>query len=102
MDLIKPVTIKTADDIYPIIGDGWYQFAIIAIGCLGTLPLAMQEFIIFFLAYNPGWKCSPGNNACNYNQTILSTSKEYKARCQLNRSDWNFVAPPTFSIVTEV
>ena len=94
--------INDINEIYGIIGDGKYQLYIVIIACVVTFPIGVQEFIVFFLAFNPGWKCRNGSMSCIYNITILPTDTLDKQRCNLNTSDWIYAADKKFSIVTEV
>ena len=71
-------------------------------GCIATIPIGMQEFMLVFLAFNPGWKCEVGSTTCLHNGTILPTDPMYKDRCTMNRTDWNYIDTKGFSIVNEV
>lgn len=95
-------SLRHISDIYPIIGDGRYQLLIIMAGCISTIPIGMQEFMLVFLAFNPGWQCEGSSNVCLYNGTVLSSDPHFNARCTMNRTDWKLVDTKGFSIVNEV
>ena len=103
MDTSRSIIVDDINQVYALIGNGRYQLAVVILGCLATFPIGVQEFIIFFLAFNPGWKCADGSKICHFNTTILSTDRHrYGERCQMNRTDWLYAAEDNFSIVTEV
>jgi len=70
---------------------------------LGTVIfiLTFQPLILVFIGAEPRWKCSQNSSACLVNGTLDSRNELYSHRCQLNRTDWQYVDDFT-SIVTEV
>ena len=96
------VTIRNVNDIYPIVGNGKFQLIVVAVFCLAIIPANIQQFTIYFIAFNPDWKYSNGSMMSNFTGSISSSSTNYGSRCNIARSDWIYVEPKEFSIVTEV
>ena len=63
--------------------------------------LTFQTLVMVFIGAEPDWKCAAESVACKQNGTFGSSHNFYKARCSMNRSDWEYTQPFT-SIVTEV
>ena len=88
----KVVAIKSVNDIYPVIGDGIYQARAICAVCLVMMPLAMPQCLMVFLSQTPQWTSN--------DTSIISSSLD--DICKLNGSQWKFITPAGYSIVSEV
>ena len=59
--------------------------------------------VMTFSTAEPPWRCADNSTACSLNGTYKVGDQDYEYRCQLDRSDWEFVVDGDFdSIVTEV
>lgn len=96
------VVFHNINEVYAYVGDGVYQILIVTVCCLATFSIGIQELILYFLAFDPGWRCTETSSSCPYNRTIHNSDALYKSRCDMNRSDWTYAASNKFSIVTEV
>ena len=93
------------DDILPYIGEfSRFQVVVETLLCISIVPRSLQVLIMYFAALNSPWRCAANSTKCTFprNQTFGSDSADYKARCDMARSDWEFVEPKDFSIVTQV
>merc|ERR1719428_861482 len=87
------------DDMLSLVnGFGPFQWTFIAAFWLMILPASFQVLIMYFLALQPHWRCSTNSSVCTSNKTFKS-SNNY--RCSIPRSDWEYVEPRHYSIVTE-
>ena len=93
------------DEILPFVGEfSRFQIVVEILLCISIIPPTLQLLIMYFAALNSPWRCAANSTSCIFprNQTIGSDSADYKARCNMERSDWEFVVPKDFSIVTQV
>ena len=63
--------------------------------------LSFQTVLMVFVGAEPAWRCAPGRFRCTANGSFAAGQDFYKARCDMNRSDWEFT-PGLTSIITEV
>lgn len=98
----KTIVFEKINDVYSFIKDGRFQLLTVMVCCLATFPMGLQSLILYFLAFDPGWKCVPDSLVCTHNGTIRNSDTLYRARCNMNRTDWMYVTSDKFSIVTEV
>ena len=97
------LTIQNLDDILPYIGElGKYQMILITIMALAILVAGFPVLIMFFAGQNPPWQCVTNSTICKLNGTFKSGENNYKARCSMPRSEWQFTKPKDYSIVTQV
>jgi len=93
------------DQVLPLIGElGLFQILYIAILCIITIPASFQTLIIYFVAHNPPWRCHVNSTVCTFTDEEITSSKSslYNKRCQMARSEWEFVESDLYSIVTQV
>ena len=93
------------DEILPFVGEfSRFQIVVEILLCISIIPPTLQLLIMYFAALNSPWRCAANSTSCIFprNQTFGSDSADYKARCDMERSDWEFVEPKDFSIVTQV
>ena len=93
------------DDILPLVGEfSRFQIIIEVLFCIIMIPQSLQNLIMYFAGLNSPWRCAASSSVCTFprNLTFDSESKQYKARCSMNRSDWEFVQSYDYSIVTQV
>ncbi|XP_057291589.1 organic cation transporter-like protein isoform X2 [Hydractinia symbiolongicarpus] len=93
------------DSIIVSIGEyGKSQIILTAMFCLIMIPPVYQTLSMAFVAYNPSWRCSELGKVtgqCTKDGTFSSGEDGYQARCEMNRSAWEFTKSKKFSIVTE-
>ena len=93
------------DEILPFVGEfSRFQIIIEVLLMISIIPYTMPILIMYFAALNSPWRCAANSTMCTFptNQTFDSSSSQYEARCSMKRSDWEFVQPKEFSIVTQV
>ena len=81
-----------------------FQIIIEVLLMISIIPYTMPILIMYFAALNSPWRCAANSTMCTFptNQTFDSSSSQYEARCSMKQSDWEFVQPKEFSIVTQV
>lgn len=98
-----PLVVDNLDDILPFIGElGKYQIGLVFLMALMILVAGFPVLIMFFAGQNPPWKCVSNSTVCSLNGTFKSGDRDYKARCKMPRSEWEFTKPREYSIVTQV
>ncbi|XP_066920689.1 organic cation transporter protein-like [Clytia hemisphaerica] len=94
---------------------GRCQILLLLLFCLIIIPSTYQTLVMSFAGHNPSWRCVIQPNVTNANSTsssndtdhcsvagdISSKDDYYKARCQMNRSLWEYAKDKDYSIVTE-
>ena len=93
------------DEILSFVGEfSRFQVVIEILLWISVIPQTMQILIMYFAALNSPWRCAANSTRCTFprNQTFGNDNADYKARCDMKRSDWEFVEPKDFSIVTQV
>ena len=93
------------DDILPFVGEfSRFQIIIEILLCIAIIPQTLQVLIMYFAALKSPWRCVANSTSCTFplNQTFSADSANYDTRCKFSRSDWEFVEPKDFSIVTQV
>ena len=93
------------DDILPLVGEfSRFQIIVEIFLCIVMIPQSLQNLIMYFAGLNSPWRCAASSSVCTFprNLTFDSESQQYKARCSMNRSDWEFVQSNDYSIVTQV
>lgn len=90
-----------SDEILQKIGSyGFFQKRNTLLLGLIIFILTFQTVLMVFVGAEPSWKCSANSEKCTGNGSYNSGHGFYKARCEMNRSDWEFTQELT-SIVTE-
>ena len=93
----------TVDEVLNQIG-GYGKYQILMLQFVGFIEFGLSSFnvmIITFIAGEPTWECVSNSTVCNMTGTIDTTSDDYKARCDMPRSEWKFSDTYT-SVVSEV
>ena len=93
------------DDFLEEVGQfGLYQKLITFIYCLIIFAPVYQTLVMAFVGSNPTWRCSDtglASGTCNITEEIGEDRPFYAARCNMNRTDWEFATDRKFSIITE-
>lgn len=67
--------------------------------------VSFQEFLLYFIGYNPPWTCIARNSSdfCNstYGEIFQSHSLNFTRRCRLKRNEWKYTVQNDASFVTE-
>ena len=93
----------TLDDFLKRVGEyGLYQILLTLMIFYCVLPNSLLHLSFFFVAYNPGWQCMANSSVCNQTGVMRPADKQYKARCTMPRTDWQYPDPDDFSVVTQV
>lgn len=91
------------DEILPVIGPfGRFQFVLELLFCIMELPNGLLIMMPYFSHHNPPWRCVTNSTICHLNGTYSSGQNDYKARCSMPRSHWEFTRPKQHSVVTQV
>merc|ERR1712013_44045 len=61
------------------------------------LPASYQVLIMYFLALQPGYRCTQNSTSCTTNTTYAPNDN---FRCHIHRGDWEYAKPRHFSIAT--
>ena len=106
MNDITPVKELDIDEALEITGPcGKFQisFQLLFMGLL--LTIGYQAVLNYFIGNDPPWKCAKNSNSTfcqnNTGKIFSSDNKEFTRRCKLNRHDWAYTKPKTYSFVTE-
>ncbi len=94
----------TMDEILPLIGEfSKYQILLQIFFCVAIVPGSMAKLLAYFVQHDPGWQCVSNSTVCTLNGTITSSNQQYKDRCSMPRSEWQFaVSDKEYSVVTQV
>ena len=69
------------------------------------IAINCHTLLSFFAGHSPGWKCRNSSTSVfckhNMNTTIAPGDNDFNIRCHINRSDWTYTTPSTYSFVTE-
>ena len=85
------------DELLAHVGDyGKYQKILTLVLFVMVIPMSYPIIIMFFSSLDPAWRCRANSTVCNYTGTFTSTQQ-----CAMNRSDWEFTKPDSFSFVTQ-
>lgn len=95
----KKVAPMSIDNMLKAVGEyGRFQKTVNIMFAIIAFPSAYQLMISYFTFDEPSWRCTKGSKDCRFNGTFEFKDNRY---CQLDRSDWEFVQPISYSIVTE-
>ena len=88
----------SADEMMPLVGAfGKYHWLLEVSLCVMMLPQAFQLLIMYFAALEPPWRCVANSSICVFIGTL---SGKNDSRCRMSRSEWEFVEPTEYSVVT--
>lgn len=79
-------------------GFGKYQKLLDLLFSLMIIPCGYSTLVMYFAALNPKWKCADNSTVCMLNGTF---PKDDTFRCQIPRSEWEYMEPKEYSIVTQ-
>ena len=86
-------------------GCGRFQVIMQTVAFYFVLSYGYQPLIMYSIANNPDWKCVTSNSSkfCNenYGKKIDISDSNFKHRCQMKRSEWEYTTKKDFAIVTE-
>ena len=98
--LLDSGAVMNIDQILVKIGEfGRFQILMEAIQCFLQIPYTLMILLPYFTQDSPAWKCSTNSTKCNVTGELPS---ENKLRCSIPRSEWDYVLPKEYSIVTQV
>lgn len=76
---------------------GIYQKLLLLAGGVSIVPFAMPNYIMYFAAQEPSWKCVANSSVCLHNGTLPS---DHIGRCLLPRDQWEYVGAEELSVVS--
>ena len=86
-------------------GYGRFQVIMQTVAIYFVISYGYQPLNMYFIANNPDWKCITSNSSkfCkeHYGKKIDISDSNFKYRCQMKRSEWEYTTKKDFSIVTE-
>ena len=82
-------------------GFGCFQWLLFFGASIAEMAVTYQIFLLTFIAGEPRWTCKNESLICNFTKSVGLNDDNYKARCDMPRSEWTFSDEFT-SIVTEV
>ena len=94
-------TITVDEALEKLGGFGLFQWLIYIGTSIAEMAVTYQIFLLTFIAGEPKWVCKNGSSICNFSEPIGLDDNDYKARCDMPRTEWEFTREFT-SIVTEV
>lgn len=90
--------ILNVDEMLDVVGSyGKFQKLINLIFCIMTIPSFYQVMITYFAADDPKWRCAANSSLCHFNGSFENLDAR---RCSMQRSDWEYIRPKDYSIVT--
>lgn len=67
--------------------------------------IAYQSIMSYFIANDPKWECRNNRTSTfceqNYGNEISVDDDKYLQRCKLNRNEWTYSTPTSYSFITE-
>lgn len=93
----------TADEVLEKVGSfGWFQKRLLILfNLLTALLFGWSVMVTGIITAEPAWKCVKNSSVCTYDGAINVGNTNYDARCNMSRSEWDFVDGMT-SVITEV
>ena len=91
--------VTTIDETLNHVGQfGFYQWFTCFLCAMINYAQGMTGLMMYFVALSPQWECTKNSTICNSSEIFPSYNNW---RCSMNRSDWKFTDPKTFSITTQ-
>lgn len=92
----------TADEVLEKVGSfGWFQKRLLILfNLLTALLFGWSVMVTGIITAEPAWKCVKNSSVCTYDGAISVGNTNYDARCNMSRSEWDFVDGMT-SVITE-
>lgn len=92
----------TADEVLEEIGSfGWFQIRLLVLfNLLSALLFGWAVMVTGIITAEPPWKCASNSSVCTFDEAMGPGDDKYNDRCNMSRSDWDFVDEMT-SVVTE-
>ena len=97
--MYETIHIRSVNEIYPIVGDGLYQFLVILVVFLSTIPLVIPNYVLVFLALTPQWRALTSKKLVSLAQ---SESQSLDSICKLNNSQWEWEKDIDYSVISQV
>lgn len=98
----KKLKVLTIDEFLQQIGQlGRFQIVVIVISSFLFVIPSCQSLLLVFIAYSPPWKCTNSNNTCSGFTVHYEGQPGFNDRCKMERSDWTYDIPKSYSIVSE-
>ena len=93
----------SADDVLQEIGSfGWFQIRLLILfNLLSALLFGWAVMVTGIITAEPPWKCAHNSSVCTFDDSFSPGDDNYDYRCNISRSEWEFVDELT-SVVTEV
>lgn len=92
----------SADEILEEVGSfGWFQKRLLILfNLLSALLFGWAVMVTGIITAEPPWKCAQNSSVCVFDDAISPGDDDYKHRCNISRSEWEFVDDMT-TVVTE-
>lgn len=97
--MYETIHIRSVNEIYPIVGDGLYQFLVILVVFLATIPLVIPNYVLVFLALKPQWRAL---TSTKFVSLVQSESQSLDNICKLNNSQWEWEKDIDNSVISQV
>ena len=93
----------SADEVLEEIGSfGWFQKRLLILfNLLSALLFGWAVMVTGIITAEPPWECAKNSSVCTFDNAIRPGDDNYDHRCNISRSEWNFVDELT-TVVTEV
>ena len=93
----------SADEILEEVGSfGWFQKRLLILfNLLSALLFGWAVMVTGIITAEPPWKCAQNSSVCVFDEAISPGDDDYEHRCNISRSEWEFVDDMT-TVVTEV
>lgn len=93
----------SADEVLEEVGSfGWFQIRLLILfNVLTGLLFGWAVMVTGIITAEPSWKCAHNSSVCVFDKAISLGDDNYNHRCNISRSEWNFVDDFT-TVVTEV
>ena len=79
------------------------SFQVLFMGLI--LMIGFHAVLNYFIGNDPAWTCALNSTASfcmnNMGRHFSTDNKLFSARCKMNRTDWVYTTPKSFSFVTE-
>ena len=97
--MYETIHIRSVNEIYPIVGDGLYQFLVILVVFLATIPLVIPNYVLVFLALKPQWRAL---TSTKFVSPVQIESQSLDNICKLNNSQWEWEKDIDYSVISQV
>lgn len=93
----------SADDVLEEVGSfGWFQIRLLILfNLLSALLFGWAVMVTGIITAEPPWECAKNSSVCLFDKKMVPGDDNYDHRCNISRSEWDFVDEFT-TVVTEV